>query len=93
MEAEAESRKALAELKDVALDKYREQNKYRTAAECAIYFNQCMQGESVCGAGFESCVINPGYYDKKTYKPESLFDNGISENIINHPMAKWRCKQ
>jgi len=32
-------------------------------------------------------------FKQKTYKPESLFDNGISENIINHPMAKWRCKQ
>ena len=32
-------------------------------------------------------------FKQKTYKPELLFDNGISENIINHPMAKWRCKQ
>ena len=29
---------------------------------------------------------------QKTYKPELLFDNEISENIIDHPMAKWRCK-
>lgn len=29
---------------------------------------------------------------QKIYKPELLFDNEISENIIDHPMAKWRCK-
>ena len=77
MEAETESRKALAELKDVALDKYREQNKYRTAAECAIYFNQCMQGESVCGAGFESCVVNPTYYGAAENR----------ESAIMHPIS------
>lgn len=33
-------------------------------------------------------------FKNKDYKPELLFDNeGVIENIKNHPMAIWRCKK
>ena len=31
-------------------------------------------------------------FKQKIYEPELLFDSDVSERIIDHPMAKWRCK-
>lgn len=29
----------------------------------------------------------------KEYKPELLFEDAIASNVVDHPMAKWRCKK
>ena len=43
-------------LRDTALEKFEEENKYKTAGDCAAEFGRCMQREENCGQGFKSCV-------------------------------------
>ena len=56
IKAQSDERQARAELREAALNRYREENKYRTEQECAVPYAQCMQGDSVCGAGYKNCI-------------------------------------
>lgn len=32
-------------------------------------------------------------FSKGNYKPELIFCNDVSENVLSHPMAKWKCRK
>lgn len=97
MESTQKLQTARQSLRDTALEKYNEANKYDLGG-CVREYNACMQREDTCGEGFTSCVTlsasdnlqnnNPGTVAKQTTIQSTYSSITLSISTMEQLMSK-----